>query len=114
MNNLTAEQIRKIEENKRIALQKRNALHNVAPTSATVLPQQSTSWQTKQFPKKAQHLLPAKKGAGVMKVETATFKLLSSCKFVVDMPFHQPSIDIMKTITGRVFGKFHSRFLKQR
>jgi len=90
MEQLSAAQIRKIEENKRLAIQRRQ--QQAPPPRPLII--------TKQFPNKSK-----KENTLIAKRETIKFTVCSSDRFAADMGFHAASIDIMKSVPGRMFGE---------
>lgn len=116
MASLTTEQLRIIEEKKKAALLKRQQLsqskntpHNpILTTSAPSAPLQQKPYVNHT----TNNSLPSTSNGNSFftKTVTATCTLISDDRFVVNMNYHAPSIEVFKTIAGRMYGKYFSSF----
>lgn len=105
MFGLSAEQQRKIEENKAAALlKKQQFIQKEKCASLPLNPTSSLNNTRENFiqNKTVKKELPIKQNVGYTH---ATFSIVSDDKFIADMNYHEPSIEIFKTIPGRLYGK---------
>ncbi|KAK6627944.1 hypothetical protein RUM44_010426 [Polyplax serrata] len=103
MFGLSAEQQRKIEENKAAALlKKQQFIQKEKCASLPLNPTSSLNNTRENFiqNKTVKKELPIKQNVGYTH---ATFSIVSDDKFIADMNYHEPSIEIFKTIPGRLY-----------
>lgn len=112
MTSLSAEQLKKIEENKLAALlRKQKPCSSVKQSCASYNPNLTSNSVT------ANRCLPPNKPVQspvfhetaqrrTSPTITASCRLTSEDRFVVDMNYHGQSIEIFKTITGKMYGVY--------
>lgn len=110
MSSLTSEQQRIIEEKKQAALlKKQKLLQGNGPNAnlnlnTTVTPQGKTN----NVSNGNSYTTPKDHGStsGSLKCVAASISVISDERFIVNMPYHNPSIEMFKTIPGKMYGKF--------
>lgn len=97
MSNFTEEQLSRIEKNREEALLRKRKAAEISKAST----RPSVSYTNNSLPGNN-----AEKAQPVQRPNvSAVCRLISESEFVVDMPFHTPSIEIFKSIPGKRYGR---------
>lgn len=105
--NLSAEQQKKIEENKAAALLKKQQYINKINSASGTHGQTSTSVGREKLNNNSFQIKFPKKGAQKQNIAylNINFTAISENRFIADTSYHEQTIEIFKTIPGRLYGK---------